>query len=42
VPTTILHKATPMLKIVDLIYNMIDAFFIGRLGDTNSTEKDTR
>ena len=41
-PTAILHMAIPMLKVVDLVYNMINAFFIGRLDDTNSTVKDTR
>jgi len=37
VPTAILHMAIPMIMgmILDLIYNMIDAFFIGRLGNTS-------
>jgi multidrug efflux pump len=37
VPKAILHMALPMIMsmILDLIYNIVDAFFIGRLGDTS-------
>ncbi|HTX72257.1 MAG TPA: MATE family efflux transporter [Rectinemataceae bacterium] len=36
VPTAIAHMAVPMIlsMVLDLIYNIVDAFFIGRLGDT--------
>jgi multidrug efflux pump len=36
VPQAIIHMAVPMIMsmVLDLIYNIIDAFFIGRLGNT--------
>jgi multidrug efflux pump len=36
VPKAILHMALPMIMgmILDLVYNIVDAFFVGRLGNT--------
>jgi multidrug efflux pump len=36
VPQAILHMAVPMIMamILDLVYNLIDAFFVGQLGNT--------
>jgi Na+-driven multidrug efflux pump len=36
VPQAIIHMAVPMIMamILDLIYNLIDAFFVGKLGNT--------
>lgn len=36
VPKAILHMALPMIMsmVLDLVYNVVDAFFVGRLGDT--------
>ena len=36
VPQAIVHMAVPMVSsmILDLVYNIVDAFFVGQLGNT--------